>query len=73
MIIELIIHSYQILKENNKIQKKQWKNHKEYLNNNNNIMDFNHGKMIRILMIFNNDISFLFVTIICLFYFKKLI
>jgi hypothetical protein len=36
-------------------------------------MDFNHGKMIRILMIFNNDISFLFVAIICLFHLKKVI
>jgi hypothetical protein len=68
MIIELIIHIYQILKENNKIQKNQIKNHnKKYTNNNNNIMDFNHGKMIQILMIFNND--FFFISYINLFIF----
>ena len=68
MIIELIIHIYQILKENNKIQKNQIKNHnKKYTNNNNNIMDFNHCKMIQILMIFNND--FFFISYINLFIF----
>jgi hypothetical protein len=68
MIIELIIHIYQILKENNKIQKNQIKNHnKKYTNNNNNIMDFNHGKIIQILMIFNND--FFFISYINLFIF----
>lgn len=68
MIIKLIIHIYQILKENNKIQKNQIKKHnKKYTNNNNNIMDFNHGKMIQILMIFNND--FFFISYINLFIF----